>query len=110
MSEQGGGELPVTYTGLWTALQSRSDPFLEVPGSGRSGADVPMPLWASHSPICFPMSGNTPQPLSHGGFDLRNGRRRKERVDLWWGPALGSGEGNPGMVEVLAAFAFPNLS
>ena len=42
MSEQGGGELPVTHTGLWTALQSRSDPFLEVPGSGRSGADVPM--------------------------------------------------------------------
>lgn len=31
-------------------------------------------------------------------------------MDLWWGPALGSGEGNPRMVEVLAAFAFPNLS
>lgn len=62
MDDQGGGELPVTHTGLWTALQSRADPFLEVPGSGRSGADVPMPLWASYSPICFPMSGNTPQP------------------------------------------------
>lgn len=110
MSEQGGGELPVTHTGLRTVLQSHSDSFLEVPGSGRSGADVPMPLWASCSPICFPVSGNTPQPRSHGGFDLRNGRRRKERVDLWWGPALGSGEGNPRMVEVLAAFAFPNLS
>lgn len=30
-------------------------------------------------------------------------------MDLWWGPALGSGEGTPGMAEVLAAFAFPNL-
>lgn len=30
-------------------------------------------------------------------------------MDLWWGPALGSWEGIPGMAEVLAAFAFPKL-
>lgn len=108
-----GGELPVTHTGLRTVVQSHADPFLEVPGSGCSGTGVPLPPWASYYPLCSPMSGNTPQPGSQGGFDLRSKAKKWEEEEGESGPVVGSSPwfwgGEPGMAEVLAAFAFPNL-
>ena len=81
-----GGELPVTHTGLRTVVQSHADPVLEVPGSGCSGAGVPLPLWASYSPV----SGNTPQPRSHEGLDLRSKAKKWEEEEGESGPVVGS--------------------
>lgn len=77
------------HTGLWTVVQSHTDPFLEVPGSGCSGTGVPLPLWAFYSPLCSPMNGNTLQPRSQGGFDLRSKAKKWEEEEGESGPVVG---------------------